>query len=271
MSVRLPGVAGCDLFGSEPKLFGGMAGKRAAQPSEYAQDQQRSAKRQTPPSAAETLVPVTITFSMRCDATALPGGQEALEASLKGVVAEFGGRDFRLGRTRVGPNDDTLQRVLPFVLEHVGAAAVMRCSQACKPWRLELEARGFCNKTFQLCAALSLSRSAQAAYDSDGEDSDEMEGCSVWNNLGQNALQRLNASAGPLCLDVNSFLQRSWGWGGGLHEWLQAASQESGVSFLHGAVSTAHILGYLPIQNERTLSLKFARLRKASSCDVAFF
>jgi hypothetical protein len=60
-----------------------------------------------------------------------------------------------MGQTRVGSSDDTLQRVLPFVVEHVGAAAVLRCSQACKPWRLELEARGFCHKTLKICSTLS--------------------------------------------------------------------------------------------------------------------
>jgi len=42
--------------------------------------------------------PVTTTFSMWCDAVPLPGGQEALEAALRRSVAEFGERDFRLGR-----------------------------------------------------------------------------------------------------------------------------------------------------------------------------
>ena len=53
-----------------------------------------------------------------------------------------------------------------------------------------------------------------------------------------------------MCLDSNAFLQRSWGWGGlrgGVHSWLQAASQEPAASFLsQGAASTAQMLG-LPL------------------------
>jgi len=221
---------------------GGMGGKRRAQPSGGAQGKLPSAKRHTPASAAEVhttaseesrsvLAPVTITFSMRCDPSALCERQEALEAALRRVVAEFGGREFRLGRTRVGPSDDTLQRVIPFVVEHVGAAAVLRCSQACKPWQLELEARGFCYKTLQLCLTLA-----------------QGEG---FHHLQRNVLQRLNASSGPaeraVWSDANAFLQRSWGWEGSGHQWLQAASQEPAASFLsRGAASTAQILG-LPL------------------------
>jgi len=222
-----------------------MGGKRRAQPSGGAQGKQPSAKRPAPVSAAEAhttaaeesrsiLAPVTITFSMRCDPSALSEGQNALEAALRRVVAEFGGQEFRLGRTRVGPSVDTLQRVIPFVVEHVGAAAVLRCSQACKPWRLELEARGLCYKTLQLCLTLA-----------QGEE---------FEHLQRNVLQRLNASSGPgeraVWSDANAFLQRSWGWGGwggSLYQRLQAASQEPGASFLsRGAASTAQILG-LPL------------------------
>jgi len=101
--------------------------------------------------------PVTISFSMRLDARALSwdGGWEvALDAALKRVVTEFGGREFRLGRTRVGPSDDTLLQVLPFLVEHVSLASVLRCSQAAKPWRLELEARGFSRQILRLCSTL---------------------------------------------------------------------------------------------------------------------
>jgi len=221
-----------------------MGGKRGAQPSGSADRTQPSAKRQTPASAAEAhttaaeesrsiLAPVTITFSMRCDPSALSERQEALEAALRRVVAEFGGREFRLGQTRVGPSGDTLQRVIPFVVEHVGAAAVLRCSQACKPWRLELEARGFCYKTLQLCS--SLARGGQFEHHQ------------------RNVLQRLNASSGQaeraVWSDANAFLQRSWGWEGSLHQLLQAASQEPGASFLsRGAASTAQILGLRLVQ-----------------------
>jgi len=221
-----------------------MGGKRGAPPSENAQGKQSSAKRQTPASAAaacttaseeswSVLAPVTITFSMRCDPSALSEEQAALEAALRKVVAEFGGREFRLGQTRVGPSDDTLQRILPFVVEHVGAAAVLRCSQACKPWRLELEARGFCHKTVQLCLALA-----------GGED---------FEFLQRNVLQRLNASNDQAeraeWSDANAFLQRSWGGEGSLHQLLQAASQEPAASFLsRGAASMAQILGLRLVQ-----------------------
>ena len=67
------------------------------------------------------------------------------------------------------------------------------------------------------------------------------------------ALRRLNASTGETerasCIDVNSFLQRSWGWKGSLRQWLQAASEEPAASFLStGAVSTAQSLGLVLVQ-----------------------
>ena len=70
-------------------------------------------------------------------------------------------------------------------------------------------------------------------------------------HLQQNALQRVNASSSlaghDMWLDVNAFLQRSWGFEGSLHQWLQVASQEPETSCLsRGAVSTAHVLG-LPL------------------------
>ena len=70
------------------------------------------------------LEPVTISFSMKCDATALAGRKDALEAALRKVATEFDGLDFRLGRTVVGPSDETLQKILPLVLEHVGVPGV---------------------------------------------------------------------------------------------------------------------------------------------------
>ena len=223
-----------------------MGGKRRAQLSGGAQGKLPAAKRQTPANMAEAhttaaeesrsaLAPVTITFSMRCDPSALSEEQEALEAALRRVVAEFGGREFRLGKTRVGPSDDTLQRMLPFVVEHVGAAAVLRCSQACKPWRLELEARGFCHRTVKLCLTLA-------------------EGDDLRNeHLQRNVLQRLNASDNQaeraVWSDANAFLQRSWEGEGSLHQWLQAASQEPAASFLsRGAASMAQILGLRLVQ-----------------------
>ena len=147
----------------------------------------------------------------------------------------------RQGPTRVGPSDDTLQRVLPFVVEHVGAVAVWRCSQACKPWRLELEARGFCHKTVFLCLTL---------LHFDFEDFKHFE---EFEQLQQDVLRRLTASSGEaeraVRLDANEFLQRVWGRECSLHQWLQAASQEPGASFLsRGASSTAQILGLRLVQ-----------------------
>jgi len=42
--------------------------------------------------------PASTNFSMWCDAVPLPGGQEALEDARRRSVAQFGARDFRLGR-----------------------------------------------------------------------------------------------------------------------------------------------------------------------------
>ena len=113
----------------------------------------------------------------------------------------------------------------------------MRLSQVCKPWRRELEARGFCRQTVQLCSALAAGGDAK--------------------RLGQNARRRQYAlrrlKAGPCddaerasacLLDGDAFLERSMGRNGSLHQWLQAASQEPDASFLsRGAASTAQALG----------------------------
>ena len=128
--------------------------------------------------------------------------------------------------TRVGPTDDTLQRVLPFVVVDKDPEVLWWCFSVCKSWRQELLARGFCHRTFRVCWALAEGRKIK---------------------LGQNALQRLNASTGEAerssCLEAIAFLQRSWESKGTLHEWLQTASQEPDTSYLsRGAVSTAQIL-----------------------------
>jgi len=252
--------------------------------------------------SSSIFAPVTMCFAMRCEPSALGGRKAALEAAveaaLRDVVLEFGGRGFRVEWTRVGPSEDTLQRVLPLVLERVmpewgvlpgvqtshphqivrfvpsgsippplqgmrsagaleGAiSAVLRISfwvaghlsasggpcggpypltlhrkQVCKSWRRDMEARGFCRKTVQLCSELAEGGNTE--------------------RLGQNALRRLNASTGDaervVCNDANALLQRSKGWEGTLPEWLQAASQEPDASFLsRGAASTARVLG-LPL------------------------
>ena len=137
------------------------------------------------------------------------------------------------GLTRVGPSDDTLQRVLPLLLEHLGPEVAWPCLQTCRAWRRELEARGICRRTLQMCSNL--------AHDGRLE------------QLGQKAMKRVRArseSDNPaLCIDANAFLQNSWGWSGSLHEWLQAASQEPDASFLsRGAASTAECLGLTLVQ-----------------------
>ena len=140
-----------------------------------------------------------------------------------------------------GPSEDTLQRVLPVFLDLVTPAAVWLCYHVCKGWMQVLEGRGMCRRTTQLCSTLA----------QDGTHA----------TLAQNALQRLRGSnpgapTRALCLDSNSFLQRSCerlqrvsGWKGGLLDWLQAASQEPDASFLsRGAASTAQALGLSLVQ-----------------------
>jgi len=64
----------------------------------------------------------------------------------------------------------------------------------------------------------------------------------------QSTLRRLNDITEPIphgwCSDAIAFQQRSWGWKGSLHQWLQAASQEPDASFLSGgAALSAQRLG----------------------------
>ena len=188
------------------------------------------------------------------------------------VVAEFGGLDFRLERTRFGPSNDTLQRVLPLILERMGPETAWPCFQTCRAWRMDLEARGFCRRTWQLCSTLAsgnITKSVRvggAADDSDESSSEEDDSAEerssrqrlkkekmlrIHECLAQKVLRRLEASTTPdertMFLDATAFLQRSWMWKGTLHEWLQAASQEPDASFLsRGAASTVEILG-LPL------------------------
>ena len=104
-----------------------------------------------------------------------------------------------------------------------------RPTQVCKPWRRELEARGFCNKTARICSALVEGGDAK------------------W--LVQNALRRVTDSTGDvaeraLCVDARAFLRKWLGQKGSLREWLQAASQEPDESFLsRGAALTAQSVG----------------------------
>ena len=82
--------------------------------------------------AGSTLAPVKMCLSMRCDPIALAGRKAALEAALMKVATEFGGRECRVEWTRVGPSEDTLQRVLPFVVERVGPVGAVQLFQVCK-------------------------------------------------------------------------------------------------------------------------------------------
>ena len=140
----------------------------------------------TPPTmpVTSTNIPVTISFSMKCDAAALSGGgTEALEAALSTAVTGWGGWTFRMGQTRVGPSDDTLLQVLPLLSERLGPEDSWRCVLAFKLWRTELEAQGAL-KTFQLCAQLSSSL-AQGGNQHAG-----------LRHLQHAALRRLEASTG---------------------------------------------------------------------------
>ena len=189
------------------------------------------------------MAPVTMCLSMRCNPSALVGRKAALEAALEAAVrkvaTEFGGRECRVEWTRVGPSEDTLQQVLPLLLERVGPGGAVHyflapCFYVCKSWRRELEARGFCSTTVQLCSELAGGGDAECFL--------------------QNAVRRLNASTDidaerAMCLDGSAFLDKSLGRTGNLLDWLQAASQEPDVSFLsRGAASTAQSLGLTLVQ-----------------------
>jgi hypothetical protein len=66
--------------------------------------------------------------------------------------------ELRVEWTRVGPSEDTLQRVLPFILERVGLDSGALCFSVCKSWQAGMNARAFCNKTVQVCATLAEDR-----------------------------------------------------------------------------------------------------------------
>jgi len=179
------------------------------------------------------LVPVTFSILMRC-ATSELAGESGITAVLEAALRKELGREFKLGRMRVGPSDDTLQRVLPLLLDRVEPESAAHFNNVCKAWQQGLEALGFCRKTAHLCSTLA--------------------GDELAHYLSPNVLRRLDASTGDdperaMCLDANAFLQRSMMRRGSLLEWLQAASQEPDASFLsRGAASTAHILGLQLVQ-----------------------
>ena len=148
------------------------------------------------------------------------------------VAAQGGGaQKSSAGRTRERPSEDTLHRVLPLLLEHLALEAQALCFKVCKAWSRELEARGFCSRTVQLCSTLA-----------GGGDVERLE---------QIALQRLTAITSDaeedFYRDASVLLGNLLGWEGSLHECLQAASQEPDASFFsRGAASTAKCLG-LPL------------------------
>ncbi|KAJ1491397.1 quinon protein alcohol dehydrogenase-like superfamily [Baffinella frigidus] len=166
------------------------------------------------------------------DEVAAQGGaspeRQTRRLSLDGAAGSVGARS--RGQE---PSEDTLQRLLPLLLERVEPEGAALLLDVCKEWRREMEARGFCSKTVQLCSALA--------------------GGGDFQSLGQIALRRLHASTGDaertFYIEARAFLQRSCGGEGGLREWLQAASQEPDASFLSkGAASTAESLGLLLVQ-----------------------
>ncbi|KAJ1488482.1 quinon protein alcohol dehydrogenase-like superfamily [Baffinella frigidus] len=182
------------------------------------------------------LAPMTMGLSMRCDPGELVGRKAALEAAVEAavriVVTEFGCQDVRVEWTRVGPSEDTLQRVLPLVMERVEPEGGALCFLVCKSWRRELESRGFCNRTVQLCSALAETGDADR----------------LWHQ----AQRRLHRSMLPpdqdFCMEACAFLKKHSGGGKwSLREWLQATSQEPDASILsRGGLSTSLVLG-LPL------------------------
>lgn len=206
-----------------------MGGKRREPPTGGgdAQGAQPSAKRETLASAAEAQLfstfskPVTISVSMRCGPRAMPG--EAFEAALRRLVVEFGGRELSVDWS-VGPSNDTLQRVVSLVLQHVEPEGRALCREVCKPWRLELEARGVCAKTVPVRPVL--------AEGDDGGDA---------TRLGRNALRRLL----PFVLEHvgPEVVWRTF-------EGCKVASQEPAASFLpRGAASPEEIPGLRLVQS----------------------
>ena len=142
------------------------------------------------------------------------------------------------GRELFSPSEDMLQRLLPLLLLRVDPEGAAQFFFVCKSWRRELEAQGFCRRTVQLCSVLS-----KIARKQNGSRNVDL----LRLNVGRR-LKELDASAGEeersLYSDAHAFLEHSEYGKGGLHEWLQAASQEPDASFLSGgAASTAQSLG----------------------------
>ena len=83
-----------------------------------------------------TLSPFTMSVAMRVNECELAGRRAALaaavDAAVSAAVAEFGAQESRVEWTRAGPSEDTLQRVLPFVLKLVRPDRRAQCFQVCK-------------------------------------------------------------------------------------------------------------------------------------------
>jgi len=73
---------------------------------------------------------------MRCHPSALAGKaalEAAVDAELRTVVELFGGRELKVKWTRVGASEDTLQRVLPLLLNRLEPLWGARLFEVCKP------------------------------------------------------------------------------------------------------------------------------------------
>ena len=79
------------------------------------------------------MAPVTMCLSMRCDPIALAERKAALKAALLKFMADFWGKGCRVEWTRVGPSEDTLQQVLPLVLQRLEPEKTVQLVQVCTP------------------------------------------------------------------------------------------------------------------------------------------
>jgi hypothetical protein len=77
---------------------------------------------------------VTMSLSMvtRCDPSEVAGRKAAMKASLLKMMAVWRGQECRVEWTR-GPSEDTLQQVLPLVVNHLEPESAVQLFQVCKP------------------------------------------------------------------------------------------------------------------------------------------
>ena len=137
--------------------------------------------------------PVTMCLSMRCDQSDVAGRKAALEAALMKVMTEFGGRECRVDWTRVGPSEDTLQRVLPLLLGHVAPKGAGQLLSVCKAW--EPEARNFFKKMEQLCSVRTVC-TLPGHSDSVSEVAFSPDGTRIATGSGDNLVKIWNAATG---------------------------------------------------------------------------